>query len=143
RPSAAAGPTMRWTTGATLALVFGVACAGEEPLPPAAEQTPCGELSAQAAVTACWTSAARAAETELQARWALAAAATKAAGPRPEALLRQAQAHWQRFRNTECELMAARFEGGSAASMAAATCRWRLARARSAELQLVLDDWRR
>lgn len=121
---------------AAAALVAG--CAGS-PAAPAADAGPCAAITAQAELTACWSAAARAAEAAAQARFT--AARGLLTGGEPATLLDDSQSSWQGYRDSQCALFAARLRGGSAAPMATAVCRWRLAREREVELWLLIDAW--
>lgn len=105
------------------------------------DATPCSAVTNQAELTRCWSSAASAAEGAADAQLKAAVVAIATAGPQPTALLHESQANWQRYRDSECALLAAPLAGGSAAQTASAVCRWRLARSRDAELRVVIEAW--
>jgi uncharacterized protein YecT (DUF1311 family) len=103
--------------------------------------TPCEDATDQLSMTECWSQESRTAEEGVDAALKkldelFAAKASSAARQH----LQDDQRRWHEFVAGHCGLFGDLLEGGSAAPMAVAVCRWRLAQTRSQQLGLLIDE---
>lgn len=103
--------------------------------------TPCDDAPDQSSMTACWSKASRTEEERVDAALKkleeLFAAKASAAAQQQ---LRDDQRRWLEFVEGHCGLYGKLYEGGSAAPMTVAVCRWQLAQARGQQLARLIDD---
>jgi uncharacterized protein YecT (DUF1311 family) len=103
--------------------------------------TPCADARDQRTLTACWSNASRAEEERVDAAvkkvdGLLASRANSTARQR----LQDDQRRWHDFVEGHCGLFGELLEGGSAAAMSVAVCRWQLAQARMEQLARLTDE---
>jgi uncharacterized protein YecT (DUF1311 family) len=128
------------------------ACTGDTPAaqdpPVVAERTepasktamPCEDATDQLSMTTCWSQASRTEEERVEASLKqldeLFASKRPSAGPR----LQDDQRRWHAFVEGHCGLYGELLEGGSAAPMTVAVCRWQLAQARMQQLAHLIAE---
>lgn len=103
--------------------------------------TPCDDAADQRAMTACWSNASRTEEERvnavLQKLDELFASKTS---PEARQQLQDDQRRWQEFVEGHCGLYGELLDGGSAAPMTVAVCRWQLAQDRIQQLTLLTEE---
>jgi uncharacterized protein YecT (DUF1311 family) len=101
---------------------------------------PCESARNQAQMSACWATQAKEAQAAMSARYQEVIGTVEAKkDAQLLALTKQSQAAWEQYKQAQCKLEAAQFEGGSMATMTQAICEERLARNREQELQTIRD----
>ena len=91
-------------------------------------------------MSACWATQAKEAQAAMSARYQEVIGTVEAKkDAQLLALTKQSQAAWEQYKQAQCKLEAAQFEGGSMATMTQAICEERLARNREQELQTIRD----
>ena len=108
----------------------------------AAPATPCDDAIDQGSMTACWSTASRKEEEQVDATLKKLEAlfATKELSPSARQHLQEDQRRWREFVDGHCGLYGELFEGGSAAPMTVAICRWDLAQSRMQQLNGLTDE---
>jgi uncharacterized protein YecT (DUF1311 family) len=116
--------------------------AAEETPAPAQPATPCDDAIDQGSMTACWGTESRKEEERVDAALkkldVLFASKELSATARQH--LQDDQRRWREFVEGHCGLYGELFEGGSAAPMTVAICRWDLAQTRMQQLNGLTDE---
>lgn len=103
--------------------------------------TPCADATDQRTMTACWSNASRTEEERVDAALKkLDALFASKTSPAARQQLQDDQRRWQEFVEGHCGLYGELLDGGSAAPMTVAVCRWQLAQARMQQLALLTDE---
>ena len=108
-----------------------------------ASDDPCESAQTQTALTQCWANVAAKADAGVADRLARLNRSTASAGTVQKDLLKKEQAAWTAYASAHCAIFRARAQGGSAESMTASICRYRLATQRSADLDALIEEWSR
>ena len=99
----------------------------------------CGNAGTQMAMNVCAAQAYKAADAELNARYAEARAAMQRV-PGGATALRDAQRAWIAFRDKACEVEGMQYEGGSIRPMIVASCLARLTGQRAEDLRALAGE---
>lgn len=117
---------------------------GPTPEDTVAESTldePCADALDQRAMTACWSNASRAEEERVDAALKKLDELTEAKDRSTiQQQLQEDQRRWLAFVEGHCGVYGALYEGGSAAPMTMAVCRWQLAQTRVQQLNLLTQE---
>ena len=107
----------------------------------AAAASSCANAQTQADMNRCAGQDYARADAAMTRQWKTTYAAMKNRGGRFSAQLLDSQRAWLKYRDAQCTIASAEFEGGSLQPMAAAQCRARLTDLRAKELQTLV--WQR
>ena len=103
--------------------------------------TPCDDASDQRTMTACWSKESRTEEERVDAALKkLAELFVAKTTPAAQQRLQDDQRRWKDFVEGHCGLYGELYDGGSAAPMTVAVCRWQLAQARMQQLARLTDE---
>jgi uncharacterized protein YecT (DUF1311 family) len=101
---------------------------------------PCETARNQAEMTTCWTTQAKDAQAAMNTRYKEVINAVEVKkDTQLLSLTKQSQEAWEQYKQAQCKLEAAQFEGGSKAAMTMAICEQRLATSREQELKAIRD----
>lgn len=102
---------------------------------------PCDDTPDQRSMTACWANESRTEEQRVaDALKKLETLLVSKTSPAARQQLQDDQRRWQEFVEGHCGLYGEIYDGGSAAPMTIAVCRWQLAQSRLQQLTLLTEE---